>query len=79
MISPNVDAMVTEKREAGVNGEPMLVSRKIIEFIGSFSILIGFVNHPYSLTEFKIAILYANIVKRITLVKNTRFLMRWRF
>ena len=74
MISPNTDAMVTEKRDAGVNGEPILVSKKIIKFIGSVSILIGFAKPPNSLAEFNIAILYAKIVKRIMQAKNIRFL-----
>jgi hypothetical protein len=34
IVNPNTVAIVTEKRDAGVNGEPILVSKKINRLTG---------------------------------------------
>jgi rRNA processing protein Gar1 len=73
IVNPNTVAIVTEKRDAGVNGEPMLVSKKIIEFIGRVNIIIGLVKLPYSLVEFKIAILNTKSVQKVVQVNKKKF------
>jgi hypothetical protein len=73
IVNPNTDAIVTEKRDAGVNGEPILVSKKIIEFIGRVNIIIGLEKLPYSFVEFKIAILNTKSVQKVMQVNKKKF------
>jgi hypothetical protein len=49
ITNPNTEEIRTAKREAGVNGEPILVKRNIIEFMGWVMIFIGLAKPPYSL------------------------------
>jgi hypothetical protein len=73
-MTPNIDAIGTENLDAGVKGDPTLVTKKIIELTGFVMILLGLVKLPCPLLKLLIATLYAKIVQADIVSKNRKFL-----